>query len=129
MLQLMKKRAVLFICFSCFLFLAIQSKTFRSPAVDAAFKPVSFMQNDPVKAQSKTIKIISAEGGTYGYEIYAGGKLLIRQANIPGMSGNKGFKRKSDAEKVAKMVVEKLDKGIMPPTVEKAEMEKLKVQF
>jgi hypothetical protein len=129
MLLLMKKSALILICFSCFLFLTIQSKTFGSLVAYAGFNPLSPSQNDPAKEQSKTIKIISSEGGTYGYEIYTGGKLLIRQANIPGMSGNKGFKRKADAEKVAKLVVEKLDKGIMPPTVEKAEMEKLKVQF
>jgi hypothetical protein len=87
-----------------------------------------FCQDDTSKTAQR-IRIISSEGGTFGYEIYSGGKLLIRQANIPGMSGNKGFRRKVDAEKVARLVLEKLDKGIMPPTVEKTEMEKLKVEF
>ena len=76
-----------------------------------------------------TIKVIPAQEKTYGYEIYQGKKLVIRQENIPGLSGMKGFRRKSDAGKVARLVTEKLSKGIMPPTIEKAEMEKLKVQF
>lgn len=81
------------------------------------------------KENGYTIKIISAEGGTYGYEIYSKNKLVIRQLNIPGQSGNKGFKKKSDAQKVARLVADKMSKGIMPPTVEKAEMEKLGVEL
>jgi hypothetical protein len=54
-----------------------------------------------------TIKLLNAEGGTFGYEIYSKTKLVIRQINIPGQSGTK---------------------GIMPPTVERVEMEKLGVE-
>lgn len=74
-----------------------------------------------------TYKIIDAPGKTYGYDIYADGKLMIHQNSIPGMPGNKGFSKKTDAEKVAQLVTSKIKKGEMPPTVTPEEMQKLKV--
>jgi len=53
--------------------------------------------------------------------------MLIHQASIPGIPGNDGFKAKSDAKKVALLVIEKLKKGEMPPTVTLDEMKKLNV--
>lgn len=52
---------------------------------------------------------------------------MVHQASIPGMSGNKGFATKKDATKVAELVIEKMQKGIMPPTVTKEELQKLKL--
>ena len=43
------------------------------------------------------------------------------------MPGNEGFKTKADAEKVAQLVIDKIRKGEMPPTVTIKEMKKLKV--
>ncbi|KAA9037212.1 DUF4907 domain-containing protein [Ginsengibacter hankyongi] len=76
-----------------------------------------------------TYRIIPSEGNTYGYDISINNKLLIHQPNIPGMSGNKGFEKKSDAEKVARLVIKKLQQGMMPPTVEKKELDSLKIKF
>jgi hypothetical protein len=74
-----------------------------------------------------TYKIIDAPGKTYGYDISADGRLMIHQNTIPGMPGNKGFTKKADAEKVAQLVISKIKKGEMPPTVTVEEMQKLKV--
>src|SRR5215467_7093570 len=74
-----------------------------------------------------TYKIIDAPGHSFGYDVYANGKLLIHQASIPAMPGNEGFKTKADAEKVAQLVVGKIRKGEMPPTVTVEELKKLKV--
>lgn len=74
-----------------------------------------------------THKIIDAPGKTYGYDIYADGRLMIHQSSTPGMAGNKGFSKKADAEKVAQLVTSKIKKGEMPPTVTVEEMQKLKV--
>jgi hypothetical protein len=52
---------------------------------------------------------------------------MIHQPSAPGLPGNEGFKTKADAEKVAKLVIDKIKKGEMPPSVTKEEMEKLKV--
>jgi hypothetical protein len=125
------KQVVIITCCLCSSFTAVSAYKINSDLSSVLQECISLqmvLQDDTLKS-GKRAKIISSEAGTFGYEIYSGGKLLIRQTNIPGIGGNKGFKRKSDAEKVAKLVLEKLDKGIMPPTVEKAEMEKLKVEF
>ena len=74
-------------------------------------------------------QIIDAPDNTFGYEIRIGSKLFIRQKSIPGLRGNKGFERKKDAEKVAQLVILKLRKGIMPPTIERKDLDSLKVKY
>ncbi|MGB3076887.1 MAG: DUF4907 domain-containing protein [Chitinophagales bacterium] len=37
---------------------------------------------------------------TFCYDVFAAGKLLIHQTNIPGLPGNDVFKTKEDAVKV-----------------------------
>ena len=74
-----------------------------------------------------TYKIIDAPSKTYGYDIYADGKLMIHQPSIPAMPGNDGFKTKADATKVAQLVIDKIKKGEMPPTVSIEELKKLNV--
>jgi hypothetical protein len=82
-----------------------------------------------IKYSEYSIKIISAPGNSYGYEISKDNSIIIRQPNIPGMPGNKGFKLKADAQKVASLAVSKLTHGIMPPTIEKKEMDKLLINY
>jgi len=74
-----------------------------------------------------TYKIIDAPNHTFGYDVYADGKLLIHQTSIPAMPGNEGFKTNQNAEKVAMLVMDKIRKGEMPPTVSVEELKKLKV--
>jgi hypothetical protein len=74
-----------------------------------------------------TFKIVPSLNYTWCYDIYKNGKMLIHQKSIPGLPGDDGFKRKSDAKKVARLVVEKLEKGVMPPSVTIEEMKNLKV--
>jgi hypothetical protein len=74
-----------------------------------------------------TYKIIPSINNTWCYDIYKNSKMLIHQTNIPGLPGNEGFKKKSDAEKVARLVIKKLENGEMPPSVTVDEMNKLKV--
>lgn len=73
-----------------------------------------------------TYSVINAAGGTYGYDIFADDKLLIHQPSIPGVPGNKGFESKASSGRVAELVIEKIKKGEMPPTVTQEEMKKLK---
>ena len=58
-----------------------------------------------------THRIIDAPGETFGYEILADGKLLVRQTNIPGQPGNNGCATKADAEKLATLVADKVKRG------------------
>src|ERR1700741_3735277 len=82
----------------------------QQPENDAAkFPAASNFSNTKL-----TYKIIDAADKTYGYDIYADGKLMIHQNSIPGLPGNKGFKTKADTEKVAQLVISKIKKGEMP---------------
>ena len=72
-------------------------------------------------------KVISSINNTWGYDIFNGNKKIIHQQSIPGMPGNEGFKNRPYAEKVAELVINKLEKGEMPPSISKEELENLKV--
>ncbi len=82
-----------------------------------------------ISTSDTTFKLVAASSKTYGYEIIVDKKVLIRQITIPGLPGNRGFKTKVDAGKVANLVIKKLKQGLMPPTVEKFEMDKLKIKY
>lgn len=71
--------------------------------------------------------IIDAPNNTFCYDIYSGGRLMIHQTSVPGLPGNEGFKTKEDVVKVAEMVMYKIRKGEMPPTVAIDEMKNLGV--
>ncbi|MBL7938455.1 MAG: DUF4907 domain-containing protein [Flavobacteriales bacterium] len=74
-----------------------------------------------------THRIIDAPNETYGYEILANGKLLIRQTNVPGQPGNNGCATIADAEKLAALVAGKVQRGEMPPTVTRKELQQLSI--
>lgn len=71
-------------------------------------------------------KIIKSINNTYCYDVYANGKMMIHQPSVPGLSGNEGFKTKLAAQQVAQLVINKIKKGEMPPSVTIDEMKKLK---
>ena len=82
-----------------------------------------------VQERKITYKIIGAPDKTFCYDIFVDGKLLIHQPSIPGLAGKLGFALKSDAEKVASLVIRKLEHGIMPPTIEPRELDSLQIKF
>lgn len=84
--------------------------------------------SSPEAFKNKTItsKIISTYNNTWGYDILVESKLMIHQPTIPGMPGNEGFKTKEAAQSVADLVVSKIKKGEMPPSVTIEELKKLK---
>ena len=70
-------------------------------------------------------KIIGSPGN-FGYQIMdATGKLIINQPSIPAIQGNIGFQTESDAKIAAEFVIQKIDKGIFPPTFSVAELDSL----
>lgn len=79
--------------------------------------------------QDTVFRIIPAPGKTFGYEILVKDKVLIRQVNIPGVAGTLGFVKKKDAERVAMLMIKKMRKGMMPPTVTIREMDSLHVKY
>ena len=83
------------------------------------------------KEKQKNVKfnyvIIPSVEKTWGYDIYIRKQVFIHQPNLPGLPGNKGFKSKTDAEKVARLVIEKINKGEMLPSISTGELKELKI--
>jgi hypothetical protein len=78
---------------------------------------------------SLSYKIIPAEQNSFGYDIFDANRKLIHQPSIPGLPGNKGFNKKDDAEKCARLVIHKINLNIMPPTVTKKELDSLQIKY
>jgi hypothetical protein len=114
----MRKGYLLFI-----LFVALTTNMCANTILPSIDYPMKLVDGDTI------YRIIPSADNTYGYEILVNNRLLIRQPTIPGLPGNKGFARKSDAEKVARLVIKKLQKGIMPPTIETKELDNLKIKY
>ena len=98
-----------------------QTNTAQSPGV------TKFPSAETNKNVNYTYTIIPAANKTWCYDIYKEKHLFIHQSSAPGLPGKEGFKTKADAGKVATMVIEKIKKGEMPPTVTIEELKKLKV--
>ena len=93
-----------------------------------AFLNVSAQQSLSAKgSKNLTYKIIPAANKTWGYDICNNNKPIIHQPSIPALQGNNGFATKTAAEKVAKKVIEKINKGENPPTITIDEMKKMGV--
>lgn len=75
-----------------------------------------------------TYTIVPAANDTWGYEIFADGKLMISQKSIPALPGNNGFKEQAQAMQVAELVMQKIRKGEMPPTVTVEELNALGIK-
>src|SRR6266568_8889169 len=58
-----------------------------------------------------TYKIIDTPKHTYGYDVFADGRLMIHQTSAPALPSNEGFKTKEDAAKVALLVMRKSKKA------------------
>ncbi len=107
-----------------FLFiLCVKSFTYKQFAEINENQSVEFKQN--VDYRISTFKVLN----NWGFKIFKNNKLLINQTTIPAISGNKSFKTKKEAKSVAKLMVEKLKKGIMPPSITEKELDSLKIKI
>lgn len=87
--------------------------------------PNTGIQNPHSKPDSLSYTIIPVNHNQYGYDILVNGRLRVHQPSIPGLPGNTGFRSKADAKKVALLVVNKINKGIIPPTITQDELKNL----
>ncbi len=85
-----------------------------------------FPSGEQFKEAQLTYNIITAANNTWCYDILMEGRLYIHQPSAPGLPGNEGFKTKEAAGKVAELVISKLKKGEMPPSVTIEEMKTFK---
>ena len=91
------------------------------------------IQNQPSLSSKKpnfsnpklTYKIIESINGTWGYDILNEEKTMIHQASVPGKDGLEGFKTKEQSILVANAIIEKINKGIKPPSISLEEMKLL----
>ena len=79
--------------------------------------------NKTAASKKYNSRIYQTEIDQFGYDIYQDSVVIIHQPIIPGLQGNKGFATKDDAQKVANLVVQKMEKGIMPPTISLHELD------
>lgn len=75
-----------------------------------------------------TASLFTAINQTWGYDIYVNRVLFIHQPTIPCYAGRNGFASRKDALAVAELVITKIRKGQVPPTVTKAELKALGIK-
>jgi len=85
-----------------------------------------FPPGDAFKNTKITYKLIHGINNSWGYDIYVDNRMKIHQPSVPGQPGNEGFKTREGAEKVARLVIKKMKKGEMPPSIDAKEMKKIK---
>lgn len=116
--------------FSCFLghlLLNCQcqnSRQEKAPTIDAQ-KAIDTPKSSPYATALISYKLIKAEDNTWGYDILVDGNLVVHQPSKPALPGNSGFATQEKARKVAGLVIEKIKKGQMPPTLSPEEMQNI----
>ena len=133
------QRFLLSIAFGCISFagcvskqdsaaLNVQNDLQQSDSIDLNTKPTESDALD--QAQSSTEIKIFKNGAPltgFGYDIYLNGKLYVHQPNVPAIQGNFGFKTSDAAYKTAGLVLYKIKKNILPPSIELKELDSLGV--
>jgi hypothetical protein len=111
-----------------FLLMAISAVSLfaqQTPSKSPQDAGTSFPSGERFKEANITYTIITAANNTWCYNILLEGRLFIHQPSAPGMPGNEGFKTKEAAAKVAELVISKMKKGEMPPSVTVEEMKNI----
>ncbi|HXA01909.1 MAG TPA: DUF4907 domain-containing protein [Cytophagaceae bacterium] len=100
----MKKILIPLLCLGLYILYETSTLFFSSP---------EHGNNDHAKIEY-TFKTFPTSNEGWGYSILKEGKQVIRQNQIPAIQGNASFANEADAEKVAKLVVSKLNAGEIP---------------
>jgi hypothetical protein len=80
-----------------------------------------------LKAPCYSIETCEIHPNEFGYKILKDGKMIINQMNIPAVQGNKGFPSQESAMKTGELMLNKIKKGVFPPTISKEELDSLGV--
>ena len=81
------------------------------------------MLNKDTKRKKITATIFQGLNG-WGYDILVNDKLFIHQESIPAQLGKTGFTEKKQAEKTARLIINKMERGELP-TVTTFELEQI----
>ena len=86
-------------------------------------------QENPVSLKTLNYEVVTQEirPNEFAYQILKDGKMIINQMNIPAVQGNKGFPSKETALKTGELMLNKIKKGVFPPTISKEELDSLGV--
>ena len=83
-------------------------------------------EHDTIESEySLDVFLIPNDG--WGYRIMKGEDLFINQPHIPAVQGNKGFDSQNKAETAGLFIINKLESGLIPPTVTREELDSLGV--
>lgn len=104
---------------------------FFIPMLTSAQNKKNIYSEKNVVRKSAAYKYIIIKSGqnTFGYNILSGHHIIIHQPNIPAIAGNRGFAKKQDAEKTAKLAITKLENHIMPPTISIYELDSMHINI
>jgi hypothetical protein len=102
---------------------------FNAPAQSVDTSVASHPSTQKTQNTSISHKITAAPNQTFGYDIFLDSRLLIHQPSVPGLPGTQGFIRKTDAEKIATLVIKKIENGTMPPTITLKELDSLHIKY
>jgi len=133
-----------FIFLRCFLSVHLPGKMLRHKLIYILFISVLFssytvngqttlVSNNPatksfpadLKNGKITYGFVPSIHQTWGFQILVNQKPIIKQLSIPAVQGNLGFKDTTAAGKVARLMILKMKKGEMPPTVTIQELKKI----
>jgi hypothetical protein len=95
------------------------SREKNCPALKDVYQPI----------QDTTLHIFYLQKKGYGFDILIGNKIFIHQPFIPAVQGNQHFATKTDANKTASLMLFKLRKYGMPPTISTTELDSLHIHI
>ena len=104
---------------------AVTSYRLQDPIIQNLPTPAKLQTRDieyPNGNLKLTYHIIPGNYHTWGYDIMVNGKIYIHQPMQPGLAGNIGFSNRTKAAYVARLVIAKIRKKIIPPTVTSDEL-------
>ncbi|MFZ4059404.1 MAG: DUF4907 domain-containing protein [Ferruginibacter sp.] len=128
----MQAKFFLSLFYSLFSFTICIAQINNTTNLDSLKKVATAQKQTLAKQYSKsslTYFITKVNNQQFGYYIFCDGQLLIDQKTIPAVAGNNGFKNEKDAKNVAALAIKKIKQGEMPPTINVAELKKLKVKL
>jgi len=87
----------------------------------------SVKQPDAENRQKIEAAVFKINNG-WGYNVFLNGKIYIKQDRIPAVQGNTPFVTQDDAWKTADLMIQKIRKNILPPSITIYELDSLGIK-